>query len=145
MIREFTQCTSAPSRRSFLKSSGLSIGGLTLPFLLKSRGLHASTVGGKRDKAVILLWMAGGPSHIDTYDMKPDAASEVRGSFSPIATNLPGLQVCGSAVRCRLLFPLPLWRAVGSALVWLVATRIFLPRPGALDVQQFACKSFAST
>jgi len=94
MIREFTQCTSAPSRRSFLKSSGLSIGGLTLPFLLKSRGLHASTVGGKRDKAVILLWMAGGPSHIDTYDMKPDAASEVRGSFSPIATNLPGLQVC---------------------------------------------------
>lgn len=47
----------------------------------------------KRGKAAILFWLAGGPSHIDMYDMKPDAPAEVRGPFRPIETNLPGLLV----------------------------------------------------
>jgi hypothetical protein len=45
-------------------------------------------------KAVIVLWLWGGPSHLDTFDMKPDAPAEYRGPFEPIATSVPGLQVC---------------------------------------------------
>ena len=82
------------SRRSFLRTGGISLGGLALPLLLNSQALGASAIRGKSEKAVILLWMTGGPSHIDTYDMKPDTVAEVRGPFYPIETNLPGLQVC---------------------------------------------------
>lgn len=80
------------NRRSFMKIGSLSLGGLTLPSLLKLRQVGAASRA--NDTSVILLWMAGGPSHIDTYDLKPDAPSEVRGPFQPIETNLPGLQVC---------------------------------------------------
>ena len=44
-------------------------------------------------KSVILIWQAGGPSHIDMYDLKPNAPAEVRGEFKPIATNVPGIQI----------------------------------------------------
>ncbi|MEY4181267.1 MAG: hypothetical protein RLY70_4842 [Planctomycetota bacterium] len=47
-----------------------------------------------RGRAIILFWLAGGPSHLDMYDMKPEAVAEIRGPFRPIDTNLPGLQVC---------------------------------------------------
>jgi hypothetical protein len=77
------------SRRSFLQVGALAVGGLTLPKLLRLRaGQPAST-----KKSVILIWQAGGPSHIDMYDLKPNAPAEVRGEFKPIGTNVPGIQI----------------------------------------------------
>jgi hypothetical protein len=77
------------SRRSFLKVGSLGLGGLTLPSLLRCQ---AATK--RRDTAVIVYFMAGGPSHIDTWDMKPNAPAEVRGPFRPIKTRQPGLELC---------------------------------------------------
>ncbi len=76
------------TRRGFLKVGALGFGGLSLPNLLRA------TENRRTAKAVILFWMAGGPSHIDTYDMKPSAAREVAGPFRPIRTRVPGLDVC---------------------------------------------------
>src|SRR5579871_4830457 len=80
------------SRRSFLKVGSLAIGGLTLPGLLRLRAADPATSGRPR-RSVILIWQAGGPSHLDTYDLKPAAPTEVRGEFKPIATNVPGIQI----------------------------------------------------
>ncbi len=54
---------------------------------------HAATAGGGRAKSVILLFTWGGISHIDCWDLKPDAGSDIRGEFDPISTNVPGLQI----------------------------------------------------
>lgn len=80
------------SRRGFLKAGTLSFGGLTLPQVLALRDAQAASA--RRDTAVILFWQAGGPSHIDTVDMKPDQPIEGRGPFQPIATSQPGFDVC---------------------------------------------------
>jgi hypothetical protein len=78
------------SRRQFLKAGTLGIAGLTLADVLQARAdNHAS-----RSKAVIMICLPGGPSHLDTYDMKPAAAEECRGEFRPIATNVPGISMC---------------------------------------------------
>ena len=81
------------SRRAFLRVGALTLGGLTLPGLLQARAAGAQTPAGRK-KSVILVWLAGGPSHIDMYDLKPNAPTEVRGEFKPIPTNVPGVQVC---------------------------------------------------
>src|SRR5262245_4069368 len=78
------------SRRSFLTIGSLGLAGLSLPEFLRARESQPSA----RRRAVILYWMAGGPSHIDTYDMKPDAPEQVRGPFRPGRTRVPGLQFC---------------------------------------------------
>ena len=80
------------SRRGFLRVGSLGAG-LTLPNVLRSRQANAATVD-RNDTAIILLFQAGGASHIDMYDMKPLMPAEVRGPFHPIATNQPGLDVC---------------------------------------------------
>lgn len=82
-------------RRSMLKASLAGFGGLSLPRLLQAKEQSAQA-GGKpvRQKSVILIWMTGGPSHIDTLDMKPSAPVEIRGPFHPISTALPGVQIC---------------------------------------------------
>ena len=80
------------SRRGFLRVGSLGAG-LTLPNVLKSRQANGATAD-RNDTAIILLFQAGGASHIDMYDMKPAMPAEVRGPFSPIATNQPGLDVC---------------------------------------------------
>src|SRR5688500_19708878 len=49
---------------------------------------------GRKHKSCILIWLAGGPSHLDTFDLKPDAPSEVRSVFKPSPTSVPGLQLC---------------------------------------------------
>jgi hypothetical protein len=77
------------SRRSMLRVGALALGGLTLPGLLKARADGSST----NRKSVILVWLAGGPSHIDMYDLKPNAPAEVRGEFKPISTSVPGIQI----------------------------------------------------
>ncbi|HJZ55907.1 MAG TPA: DUF1501 domain-containing protein, partial [Gemmataceae bacterium] len=67
--------------------------GLSLPDLLRCRAMGAAP-GGSDRRAVILIWLSGGPSHIDTWDPKPDAPAEVRGPFGTIPTKLPGVRVC---------------------------------------------------
>jgi hypothetical protein len=77
-------------RRGFLQLGGLGIGALALPDLLRLRAAGAAPA---RPKSVILVWLAGGPSHLDMYDLKPDAPAEFRGEFRPIATNVPGIDI----------------------------------------------------
>jgi hypothetical protein len=84
------------SRRSMLKSSLAGLAGLTLPGLLRLRA-EAVAEGRKAPpsgKSVILLWMTGGPSHIDTWDPKPERPLENRGPFKDIGTALPGVHIC---------------------------------------------------
>ena len=83
------------SRRSVLKASLAGLAGLSLPDLirLRSEAVDAgASLAGR--KSVILIWMTGGPSHIDTWDMKPNRPTGNRGPFSPISTKLPGVQIC---------------------------------------------------
>src|SRR5688572_26903543 len=80
------------SRRSFLKVGSLSVFGLSLPQLLAARA--GTPAAERRDVNCILLWMGGGPSNMDTFDMKPDAPLEYRGEFGSIATNMPGMRIC---------------------------------------------------
>lgn len=82
-----------PGRRDFLRSSLAGLAGLSLPGLVRLRA-DGTADGSRKGKAVILLWMAGGPSHIDTLDPKPDRPVENRGPFGVISTKLPGVQVC---------------------------------------------------
>jgi hypothetical protein len=79
-------------RRSLLKAGLAGFAGLTLPRLLAAK--EAGESSASRRKSVILLWMTGGPSHIDTLDPKPLAPKEIRGPFDVIDTKLPGVQVC---------------------------------------------------
>jgi len=82
------------SRRNVLKA-GMGLAGLSLPLLLGARA-EAATAGRRMAsrKAVILLWMTGGPSHLDTWDPKPERPSENRGPFGTIPTALPGVRIC---------------------------------------------------
>ncbi len=79
------------SRRDFLRVGGLGLCGLGLADVLR---LRAAAGTQRSRKAVILVCLPGGPSHLDTYDMKPQAPAEVRGEFRPIATVVPGLDIC---------------------------------------------------
>lgn len=80
-------------RRDFLRVGGLGVGGLTLADVLRLRARGAANATAPV-KSVIMLCLSGGPSHIDTYDLKPDAPEEFRGEFRPIRTSLPGLDLC---------------------------------------------------
>jgi hypothetical protein len=77
------------SRRNVLKAGLAGFGGLTLPALLQARESNRAS-----PKSVILLWMAGGPSQIDTLDPKPSRPPENRGPFGVTKTKLPGVIVC---------------------------------------------------
>src|SRR5689334_17892212 len=83
------------SRRNMLKAGLVGMAGLTLPKLLQSRALASEAgrpIAGR--KSVILLWMTGGPSQIDTWDPKPDRPLQNRGPFGSIPTKLPGVRIC---------------------------------------------------
>ena len=85
----FSSRCPGPTRRSFLELGAYSLCGLGLGDLAK-----AAKANDNEDPAVIFVWLPGGPSHMEMYDMKPDAPAEYRGIFSPIRTNNPDLQVC---------------------------------------------------
>lgn len=79
------------SRRSFLKIGGLTMGSFTLTDLLRAEGALGS---GRSHKAVIMIFLSGGPPHQDMFDLKTDAPPEIRGEFQPIDTSVPGIQIC---------------------------------------------------
>jgi hypothetical protein len=79
-------------RRSFLQVGTFALGGLTLAELLRERAVAGTSA--PRAKSALLIHLSGGPSHLDMYDMKPEAPSEYRGEFSPISTNVPGMDIC---------------------------------------------------
>lgn len=78
------------SRRSVLKIGGLAMGGLSLPQVLRAE--QASGIGSNK-KSVIMIFLPGGPPHQDMWDIKTDAPAEIRGEFSPIQTNVPGIEI----------------------------------------------------
>lgn len=85
------------SRRGFLRVGAFGAG-LTLADMLRARSAQAATAAAAKQtsrsqKAAIMIYLPGGPSHIDTYDPKPDAPKEIRGEFKPISTNVPGIQI----------------------------------------------------
>lgn len=91
------------SRRALLRAGSLALGGLTLADLLRARAAGAERAAARSDStppgsaratSVILLWLEGGPSHLETYDLKPLAPVEFRGEFAPIRTNVPGIELC---------------------------------------------------
>lgn len=81
------------SRRRLLEIGGLSLAGLSLPRLLEARQLAAGGDHRPAADACIIIFLNGGPSHLDTWDLKPEAPDGIRGEFKPIDTSLPGYQM----------------------------------------------------
>ena len=81
-------------RREFLRVGLTGLGSLTLPALFRLRALAGGAETRGERTAVIVVWLRGGASHLETYDPKPDASSEFRGPYRPISTRVPGLQIC---------------------------------------------------
>src|SRR5689334_18113369 len=81
------------SRRSFVQLGMAGMGTLGLPQLLRAKEESAAAGTSKKDTSVILLWLDGGPGHMDMYDMKPEAPAEYRGIWAPINTNVPGIEI----------------------------------------------------
>ena len=84
------------TRRNFLKIGTLGLGGLTLPQLLRA---EAARGVGRSTKSVILIYLVGGPPHQDMFDLKPLAPKEIAGPWRPIATNVPGFEICEAFPR----------------------------------------------
>jgi hypothetical protein len=81
------------ARRTLLQIGALGLGGLTLPRMLAAEQPSPSAPA-PQAKACILIYLDGGPSHIDLFDMRPQATADIRGPFQPIATSVPGTMVC---------------------------------------------------
>lgn len=79
------------SRRSYLQIGGLALGGMALPQILQAQ---AATGARNAAKGIIMVLLPGGPTHLDTFDLKPEAPPEIRGEFQPISTKVPGLEIC---------------------------------------------------
>jgi hypothetical protein len=97
------------TRREMLRAGGLTAFGLPLGQLLRFQETQAATpsadhgTGFGKAKACILLYLYGAPSQLETFDLKPDAPTDVRGDFNPIATSLPGVQICEHLPRTARL------------------------------------------
>ena len=79
------------SRRNFIRIGALGLGGLALPQILQA---ESSSGIRKSHKAIIMIYLPGGPPHQDMFDIKTDAPPEIRGEFKPIKTSVPGIHVC---------------------------------------------------
>jgi len=80
-------------RRAVLGVGSLGVIGCSLADLFRMRSAEGAEAS-PRAKSIILLWLWGGPSHLDTFDMKPKAPVQYRGPYTPIATRVPGIQIC---------------------------------------------------
>src|SRR5262245_8356637 len=87
-------CPGPLSRRNFLKIGALSFGGFGLADVVPWQLRATERSGPTPETSVIFIWLPGGPPHMETYDMKPDAPAEYRGEFRPICTRVPGIDVC---------------------------------------------------
>ncbi|MFN7811746.1 MAG: DUF1501 domain-containing protein, partial [Planctomycetia bacterium] len=85
-------CPGPVTRRTARQVGAIGATGLALPDLMRWRA-EAALPNGRADTSVIFVWLAGGLSHIDTFDMKPDAPDEYRGPFRPIPTNVAGTEI----------------------------------------------------
>src|SRR5262245_6974656 len=83
---------SLPSRREFLQAGGAGLLGLSLPKVFAAE--EAGAGGAARAKSVIFLFLFGGPSQLETFDLKPEAPQQLRGPFRPIPSRTPGLLIC---------------------------------------------------
>lgn len=92
MLRTHIKSGTAWSRREILRAGGLGAIGLSLPQALAAQQL--TTGNAAKADACIVIFLNGGPSHLDMWDMKPTAPAEIRGEFAPIASSLPGVPVC---------------------------------------------------
>ena len=101
------------TRRDALRLGALSVGGLTLPNLLRAEA--ESGIRGSK-KAVIMIYMCGAPGHQDMYDLKMNAPAEIRGEFRPIPTNVPGIEICEHMPRLAAIMDkcVPLRSVYGS-------------------------------
>jgi uncharacterized protein (DUF1501 family) len=101
------------SRRWFLQTGLAGMAGLSLPGLLQQQAKAKEAGQAKSKKSVILFWLSGGPSHLDMWDPKPDAPSEIRGPFGSIPTKLPGVRVCEHLpLTAKLMDKLTILRSV---------------------------------
>src|SRR5881398_1603512 len=106
------------SRRNFLKIGAFGAG-LSLADMLRQRAAADGPPPGQRTptraKSAIMFYLPGGPSHMDMYDLKPDAPAEFRGEFRPIQTNVPGVQICEHfPLQARMWDKLAVLRTVAS-------------------------------
>ena len=95
------------SRRSFLSIGGLALGGMSMPQILRAEAQQGQR---HNHKAIIMVFLPGGPPHQDMWDIKTEAPSEIRGEFNPIATNVPGIEIgdqfpriAGMADKCAFI------------------------------------------
>src|SRR5262249_20327754 len=91
MTRHLNYCDGLP-RRDFLKVGFLGGAGLSLASYLNLA--HAGQTNGAKATSAIFINLTGGPSHMDTFDLKPEAPTEYRGQFKPIKTNVEGVEIC---------------------------------------------------
>jgi hypothetical protein len=101
------------TRREALRIGSLAMGGLSLPGLLKAEQAQGTS---KSHKAVIMVFLAGGPPHQDMVDLKPDAPSEIRGEFKPIPTNVGGISICEHMPRlARIMDKIAIIRSIADS------------------------------
>jgi hypothetical protein len=101
------------TRRGFLKIGAFGAG-VTLAEMLRLRAQAGAS--GSSGKSAIMIYLPGGPSHLDMYDLKPDAPKEIRGEFHPIATNVTGVEICEHfPLQARMMDKLAVVRSIISA------------------------------
>lgn len=88
------RCIGTLRRRAFLQAGLAGWGGLGLGDLLRSESFGSTAAGPAAKRSMIVVWLWGGPSHMETFDLKPKAPLEYRGEFRPIETNVPGIEIC---------------------------------------------------
>lgn len=100
------------SRRDVLRIGALSFGGLTCADVLRAQAVKPAATD---ERSVIMIWLRGGPSHIDSFDMKPEAPVEIRGEFGAIETAVPGIRVCELLpLHARMMAKLAIIRGIRS-------------------------------